>query len=166
MADSAFERIAAAVDPPMMIVTARAGHDIDGCLVGFSTQCSIEPTRYLVCLSKANRTYEIARNASVLVVHMLHDDAVGMWLARLFGEVTEREPGALKKLEMCAWEPGPDETPVIAGCDWFSGPIRNRVDLGDHVGYSLDVNAGKTSAAREPYLGYSSVRHLDAGNPA
>jgi flavin reductase (DIM6/NTAB) family NADH-FMN oxidoreductase RutF len=163
VADSAFERIAAAVDPPMVIVTARAGDDIDGCLVGFSTQCSIDPARYLVCLSKTNRTYEIARNASVLVVHMLHDDPVGMWLARLFGEVTAHE---VDKLSMCAWEEGPEGTPVIASCDWFAGPICNRVDLGDHVGYSLDVSAGNTSAAREPYLGYSSVRDLDAGNPA
>jgi len=163
VADSAFERIAAAVDPPMVIVTARAGDEIDGCLVGFSTQCSIEPTRYLVCLSKANRTYDIARNASVLVVHMLHDDPVGMWLARLFGETSAYETD---KLSMCAWEEGPEGTPVVAGCDWFAGPIRNRVDLGDHVGYTLDVTDGKTNSSREPYLGYAGVRDLDAGNPA
>ena len=163
MADSAFERIAAAVDPPMVIVTARAGDESDGCLVGFSTQCSIEPARYLVCLSKANRTYEIASNATTLVVHMLHDDPVGMWLARLFGEVSAYETD---KLSMCAWEEGPVGTPVVAGCDWFAGPIRSRVDLGDHVGYTLDVTDGKTNSSREPYLGYARVRDLDAGNPA
>lgn len=166
MPDNAFERIAAAVDPPMVIVTARVGDEADGCLVGFSTQCSIDPPRYLVCLSKANRTYEIARHASLLVVHMIHDDAVGMWLAHLFGELTARETGEFSKLDMCAWEPGPEQTPVIAGCDWFAGPIRTRVDLGDHVGYSLDVTTGKTSADREAYLGYTRVRGLDAGNPA
>jgi len=163
VADTAFERIAAAVDPPMVIVTARAGDDVDGCLVGFSTQCSIEPTRYLVCLSKKNRTYEVARNATSLVVHMLHDDPVGMWLARLFGEVSAFDTD---KLSMCAWEEGLDGTPVIAGCDWFAGQIRNRVDLGDHVGYSLDVSDGKKDGTREPYLGYAAVRDLDAGNPA
>jgi flavin reductase (DIM6/NTAB) family NADH-FMN oxidoreductase RutF len=163
VADGAFERIAAAVDPPMVIVTARAGDDSDGCLVGFSTQCSIEPARYLVCLSKENRTYEIAQNATSLVVHMLHDDAVGMWLARLFGEVSAFNTD---KLSMCAWEEGPEGTPVIAGCDWFSGPICNRADLGDHVGHSLDVTDGKVDAGRQPYLGYAAVRDLDAGNPA
>jgi flavin reductase (DIM6/NTAB) family NADH-FMN oxidoreductase RutF len=161
--DGAFERIAAAVDPPMVIVTARAGDEIDGCLVGFSTQCSIEPKRYLVCLSKANRTYDIASNASALVVHMLHDDPVGMWLARLFGEVSAYETD---KLGMCAWEEGLDGTPVIAGCDWFGGRILERVDLGDHVGHILEVSDGKTSSSRESYLGYAAVRDLDAGNPA
>ena len=162
MADSAFEQIAAAVDPPMVIVTARAGDEIDGCLVGFSTQCSIDPARYLVCLSKSNRTYELASKASALVVHMLHDDPVGLWLARLFGEVTAYE---VDKMSMCAWEPGLDGTPVIAGCDWFAGPIRNRVDLGDHVAYSLDVAVGQASPDHQPYLGYAAVQDLDPGNP-
>ena len=94
---------------------------------------------------------------------MLHDDPVGMWLARLFGEVSEHDTD---KLGMCAWEEGPDGTPVIAGCDWFAGPIRNRVDLGDHVGYTLDVSFGRTNSSRERYLGYASVRDLDPGNPA
>jgi flavin reductase (DIM6/NTAB) family NADH-FMN oxidoreductase RutF len=162
VSDGAYERIAAAVDPPMVIVTARSGDDIDGCLVGFSTQCSIEPTRHLVCLSKANRTYDIASGATSLVVHMLHDDPVGMWLARLFGEVSAYETD---KLGMCAWEEGVEGTPVIAGCDWFAGAIIERFDLGDHVAFALDVGAGDTNASREPYLGYARVRDLDAGNP-
>ena len=119
--------------------------------------------RYLVCLSKANRTYEIAGRASVLVVNMLRHDAVGLWLARLFGEHSGRDTD---KLGQCVWEPGPDDTPVLAGCDWFGGSIRNRVDLGDHVGYSIDVSAGSANNVRSAYLGYSSVRGLDAGNPA
>jgi flavin reductase (DIM6/NTAB) family NADH-FMN oxidoreductase RutF len=93
---------------------------------------------------------------------MVHDDPVGLWLARLFGEVTAYETD---KLSMCAWEPGPDGTPVIAGCDWFAGPIRNRVDLGDHVAYSLDVAVGRASPDHQPYLGYSAVQDLDPGNP-
>ena len=64
MACEAFDRITATLDTPMVIVTARAGDEIDGCLVGFSTQCSIDPAHYLVCLSTNNRTYEIARSAS------------------------------------------------------------------------------------------------------
>ena len=163
MAPSAFDKIAAAVDPPMVVVTARADDEMDGCLVGFSTQCSIDPTRYLVCLSKANRTYEIACEATNLVVHLLPDNAIGLWLARIFGELTA---DAADKLSMCAWGPGPNGVPVIASCDWFGGAILDRVDLGDHVGFVLDVDAGNATRVTDAYLGYSSVRSLEAGNPA
>lgn len=60
----AFEQIAAALEAPMTIVTARRGDEVDGCLVGFSIQCSIQPRRYLVCLSVQNHTFELARGAS------------------------------------------------------------------------------------------------------
>jgi len=163
MGGDAFDRIAASVDPPMVIVTTRAGDEMDGCLVGFSTQCSIDPVHYLVCLSTANRTYEIARRASTLVVHMLHDDGGDRALARLFGEETGRE---VDKFAECDWQPGPDGVPVIGSCDWFGGPIVGRVDLGDHVGFALDVQVGRAVRTSDPYLGLSAVRGLDAGNPA
>jgi len=163
VAPSAFDTIAAAVNPPMVVVTARADDEMDGCLVGFSTQCSIDPTRYLVCLSKANRTYEIACEATNLVVHLLPDNAIGLWLARIFGELTA---DAADKLSMCAWGPGPNGAPVIASCDWFGGAILDRVDLGDHVGFVLDVDSGNATRVTDAYLGYSSVRSLEAGNPA
>jgi flavin reductase (DIM6/NTAB) family NADH-FMN oxidoreductase RutF len=163
MASDAFERIAATLDTPMVVVTTCAGDERDGCLVGFSTQCSIDPTHYLVCLSKKNRTYEIACRASTLVVHMLHDDGHDRSLAHLFGEHTARD---VDKLAECTWEPGPDGVPVITACDWFGGPIIDRVDLGDHVGFTIDVQVGNATRTAERYLGFSAVRDFDAGNPA
>jgi flavin reductase (DIM6/NTAB) family NADH-FMN oxidoreductase RutF len=163
MGGDAFDRIAATIDPPMVIVTTRAGDEVDGCLVGFSSQCSIDPLHFLVCLSTANRTYEIARRAQTLVVHMLHDDAQDRSLARLFGEQTGHE---VDKLAACHWKPGPDGVPVIQSCDWFGGPIVSRVNLGDHVGFALDVRFGSAVRTSEPYLGLAGVRDLDAGNPA
>ena len=163
MGGDAFDRIAATIDPPMVIVTTRAGDEMDGCLVGFSTQCSIDPLHFLVCLSTANRTYEIARRAQTLVVHMLHDNAQDLSLARLFGEETGHD---VDKLAACHWEPGPDGVPVIQSCDWFGGPIVSRVNLGDHVGFALDVRFGTAVRTSEPYLGLAGVRDLDAGNPA
>jgi flavin reductase (DIM6/NTAB) family NADH-FMN oxidoreductase RutF len=159
----AFERIAATVTTPMVIVTVRAGDQMDGCLVGFSTQCSIDPTRYLVCLSKANRTYAISRRATTLVVHVLHDDDHDFELARLFGEETAYETD---KLTECQWREGPDGVPVLLGCDWFGARIVSRTDLGDHVGFLLDVHGGEATRTDEPYLGFTAVRDLDAGNPA
>jgi flavin reductase (DIM6/NTAB) family NADH-FMN oxidoreductase RutF len=163
MADDAFERIAASLDTPMVIVTTRAGDEMDGCLVGFTTQCSIDPTHYLVCLSTANRTYEIAKRASTLVVHMLHDDGRDRSLARLFGENTARD---VDKLAECNWAPGPNGVPVIRSCDWFGGPIVGRVNLGDHVGFVVDVQFGNALRTSERYLGFTAVRDLNAGNPA
>jgi flavin reductase (DIM6/NTAB) family NADH-FMN oxidoreductase RutF len=163
MANDAFERIVKALDTPMVIVTTRAGDERDGCLVGFSTQCSIHPTHYLVCLSKKNRTYEIARNASTLAVHMLHDDEHDRSLAELFGEETARDAD---KLARCQWVPGPDGVPVLESCDCFGGPIIRHADLGDHVGFAIDVQFGRAERADEPYLGFTAVRDLNAGNPA
>jgi flavin reductase (DIM6/NTAB) family NADH-FMN oxidoreductase RutF len=159
----AFEQIAAALTSPMIIVTARHGDEIDGCLVGFSTQCSIDPTRYLVCLSKQNNTFRIALDASTLVVHMLHDNDDDRALARLFGEETGRE---VDKFSACVWDTGPDHAPVLPTCDWFAGKIVDRVDLGDHVGFVLAVGDGDATRTGEPWLGYAAVRDLDAGNPA
>ncbi len=159
----AFEAIAATRGVPMIIVTARAGHALDGCLVGFSTQCSIDPTRYLVCLSKANHTYEIALEASMLVVHALHDAPQDRALARLFGEESGRD---VDKLSRCRWVDGPDDLPVLLDCDWFAGSIVDRVDLGDHVGFVLDVTSGGATRAEEPWLAFVQVRDLEAGNPA
>jgi flavin reductase (DIM6/NTAB) family NADH-FMN oxidoreductase RutF len=163
MSIEGYERIAATLESPMSIVTVRTGDDRDGCLVGFSTQCSIDPTRYLVCLSAANRTFRLARHAATLVVHVLRDDPHDRSLASLFGEETGDE---VDKLRQCAWRPGPGQTPVLDGCDWFSGAIVDRVDLGDHVGFVLAVDDGAAQKTGLPTLGYASVRDLDAGKPA
>ena len=84
MKPTAFERLMGGLDHPMVVVTAASRRAIGGCLVGFSTQCSLDPPRYCVFLSKANHTYEVARKAGHLMVHFLdhrqHD------LAALFGE--------------------------------------------------------------------------------
>ena len=160
---SAFEEIAANLNSPMTIVTTRVDDEMDGCLVGFSTQCSIDPVRYLVCLSVANRTYEIARSAPTLVVHMLHDAPHDRALAHLFGEHTARDTD---KLAECEWTEGLDGVPVLEGCDWFAGPVVRRSDVGDHVAHVVEVVTGSASRADEPWLVYWDVQDLEAGNPA
>jgi flavin reductase (DIM6/NTAB) family NADH-FMN oxidoreductase RutF len=159
----AFEQIAATLNSPMIIATTRAGREVDGCLVGFSTQCSIDPTRYVVCLSKRNKTYRLALDATTIVVHMLHDADDDRALAELFGEETGRE---VDKISACRSVDGPDGVPVLATCDWFAGTIIDRVDLGDHVGFVLDITDGQARRTDEPWLSFEAVRDLDAGNPA
>src|SRR4051794_7928471 len=63
------------LDYPMFIVTAAARGERAGCLVGFATQCSINPPRFLLCLSDKNRTYRVAQHAQILVVHLVPEDA-------------------------------------------------------------------------------------------
>jgi flavin reductase (DIM6/NTAB) family NADH-FMN oxidoreductase RutF len=160
--DSPYQRLAEAVTTPMYVVTAASGDERGGCLVGFSVQCSIDPLRHLVCLSKANRTFEVACAAEWLVVHALHEGDRDV--ASLFGEVTERD---VDKFACCAWHPGPGGAPVIDGCDWFAGRIVERVDLGDHQGFVLAVaDDGSAARAGERRLSFQDVRDLEAGNPA
>jgi flavin reductase (DIM6/NTAB) family NADH-FMN oxidoreductase RutF len=165
--DRPFDRIAAALDYPMYVVSAAVGSDRDACLVGFATQCSIDPARYLVCLSKRNRTYEIARRTPTLVVHVLHEgDEV---FARHFGEESEKPSSGsgthvADKLAGCPWSPGPGGAPVFGGLDWFAGNVIDRIELGDHVGVLVEVDdSGEAGRAEEPLVGFQALRDLDPG---
>jgi flavin reductase (DIM6/NTAB) family NADH-FMN oxidoreductase RutF len=160
---SEFEDLMAAVDYPMLVVTARASNgDQDGCLVGFATQCSIDPAHYLVLLSKQNRTYDVALRSDLLVVHVLR--ATDRELARHFGEATG---DTTDKFRDVTWSPGPGRVPVLAGTDWFAGRIQQRFDCGDHVAHLLAVlPEGRAAATDTPQLGFQAVQDLDAGHDA
>jgi flavin reductase (DIM6/NTAB) family NADH-FMN oxidoreductase RutF len=152
------------LDYPMFVVTVATGTqpaERSGCLVGFATQCSISPARMLVCLSKNNHTYLLARAASALAVHRL---AAGQRdLASLFGEATGDE---VDKFARCAWRTGPAGQPVLTdSATWLVGTVLDRMDLGDHVGFLLaPIEVGGSPDGRP--LQFSDVRDLDAGHPA
>jgi flavin reductase (DIM6/NTAB) family NADH-FMN oxidoreductase RutF len=132
--DSDFERLLSHVDYSLYIVTAAHGGERSGCLIGFASQVSIRPPRFLACLSVKNRTYGVARNAETLIVHPVPDDEEE--LAQLFGGETGDE---VDKFAHCAWESGPAETPVLTELSgWFAGHIRDRIEFGDHVGFLLE----------------------------
>lgn len=154
------EQIADGLDSPMWIVTAAGAGERAGCLVGFATQCSIDPVRWLVCVSDANHTAAVAAHAPTLVVHVLRVGDEG--LARHFGELTGDEVDKLAGIE---WSAGPDGAPVVAGLDWFAGRVVARHDLGDHTGYLL-APAGGACNRSEPALGFQAVRDLDPGHDA
>lgn len=126
----AYDDLVAALDGAMVVVTAGNGEEVDGCLVGFHSQCSIEPRCHAVWLSVANRTFEIATRATHLVVHLLGDD--DRELAEHFGGNTGDE---VDKLAGVDWDPGPGGTPVVAAAPaWFAGSIVAMPDRagGDH----------------------------------
>ncbi|MFG1934927.1 flavin reductase family protein [Mycobacterium sp. NPDC048908] len=159
---NAFDKLVSLLDYPMYVVTARAGGDADGCLVGFASQVSIHPQRFLVGLSKRNRTYRIAANADHLAVHLL--ERRHCELARLFGGETG---DATDKLARCSWHPGPDDLPILDdAAGWFAGVVLSRYDLGDHVGFLLEPVTGSAPDRFEQLVTFADVRDLEPGHEA
>src|SRR6185503_7381771 len=113
----------------------------DGCLVGFATQCSIDPIRFLVCLSNKNKTYRVARDATHMALHVVPGDRGD--LAELFGGETADEVDKLAQVEST---PGPGGVPLIAGCPHVAGALLDRFEVWDHVAFVLDVDVEEGSA--------------------
>ncbi|MFF1508634.1 flavin reductase family protein [Streptomyces sp. NPDC058326] len=151
------------LDYPMYVVTAAAGAERAGCLVGFASQCSIDPPRFMVWLSTANRTYRVARHASHLAVHALRSDQRAT--AELFGGRTGDD---LDKFDRVAWSPGQGGAPVLDDCcAWLVGRVREVVDGGDHRGFLLSpVAENPPGPVRPPLLRFSDVADLSPGHPA
>jgi flavin reductase (DIM6/NTAB) family NADH-FMN oxidoreductase RutF len=150
-------------ESPLWIVTVSTGRERSGCLIGFATQCSIEPVRFLACISKVNHTFRPAMEAAHIAVHAApapEDDDEG--LASLFGEETGDE---VDKFDRCAWHEGPEGQPLLDGCEgWFVGRVVDRHDLGDHVGLVLEPVAGAGTVSDA--LTLDEAKDLDAGHPA
>lgn len=159
--EAALHRLAAGLDAPMVIVTAVAPDgDRSGCLVGFSTQCSIHPPRVLACLSKVNHTLSVAAAAAVLAVHWLADD--DRRLAELFGSQTGDE---VDKFQCCSWWPGPGGVPILDGVKgWVAGPVVGRFDVGDHVAFVVEPEAGADEEPFADQLGFQAVKGLEPGH--
>jgi flavin reductase (DIM6/NTAB) family NADH-FMN oxidoreductase RutF len=147
----------------VFVVTAAAGDERSGCLIGFATQCSIHPRRFLACLSVKNHTFEVAQRAGYLAVHVLEDDDEEK--AELFGGETGDE---VDKFAQVGWRPGPDGVPVLDDVKgWFTGRILERIDLGDHHAFVLEpLEADVEDRAPGDELSFQSAKDIDAGHPA
>jgi flavin reductase (DIM6/NTAB) family NADH-FMN oxidoreductase RutF len=161
---SPFEALVASMDAAMVVVTAAAGDQRDGCLVGFHSQCSIDPPRYAVWLSVANRTHELAHlGATHLGVHVLgvgdHD------LAQLFGGETGDQ---VDKLARCDWDAGPGGVPLLRRCPTrFVGRIvESAAGVGDHDGFVLDVVEATVDGDRVVPLRLAAATDIDPGHDA
>ena len=150
------------MDSAVVVVTAAAGDERDGCLVGFHSQASLRPPQYVVWLSTANRTFRIAQGASHLAVHVLRSDQHP--LAELFGGETGDE---VDKLGQVDWQPGPGGAPELDECPVrFVGRVvdRHQTD-GDHVAFLLEPEVAR-SAAPWPPLRLGAATDIEAGHPA
>ncbi len=140
------------------MTAARRGEPA-GCLVGFASQVSIDPSRFLVCLSVKNRTFRLARDAETVVVHPLPADAEE--LAELFGGETGDE---LDKFARCEWTPGPGGAPVLAELpNWFEGRVLKRIDFGDHLGLLLEPTHIHQGDSQKPFT-FRRGRWIDPGH--
>jgi flavin reductase (DIM6/NTAB) family NADH-FMN oxidoreductase RutF len=149
------------LDYPMFIVTVASGSELAGCLVGFATQCSIDPPRFLVCLSDKNRTYRIADGADAMVVHLVPEEAEE--LAELFGSETG---DTIDKFERCRWRPGPAGIPVLEDCgNWFAGRILDRMDAGDHTAFLLEPFEAASDPGEGPFE-FHRARRMEPGHEA
>jgi flavin reductase (DIM6/NTAB) family NADH-FMN oxidoreductase RutF len=158
----AFETLVSLLDYPMFVVTTRAGDRSAGCLVGFASQVSIRPQRFLVGLSKRNYTYRVAEGASHLAVHLI--ERRHCELARLFGGETGDETD---KFARCGWHSGPHGLPILDdAAGWFAGAVLSRYDVGDHVGFLLEAVEGSAPDKLGQLVTFSDVRDLEPGHDA
>jgi len=161
-AEQVFQTIVGDVEYPVFVVTASAGGEPAGCLVGFTTQCSIEPLRFLVCISKQNHTWEVSRRSETLAVHLVRPDQLD--IAEHFGALSsKKDPN-----KMSSWPllDGPAGVPIVGGCDWFLGRVLKQIDLGDHTGFLLEPVSGRLERDGDGQLGFQGAAVIEAGQPA
>lgn len=153
----------------MVIVTARDSTGrAGGCLCGFTSQCSIDPPRLVVWISRANATYPIAVEAEILAVHAATDRRRD--LARWFGEVTGDD---LDKLAPLARHPGPEGSILLDGLpDVVIGRVVHRIVLpdgaggADHEGFVLEPLDVRVDPDSDQPLRLQATLDLEPGHPA
>jgi flavin reductase (DIM6/NTAB) family NADH-FMN oxidoreductase RutF len=157
-----FEKLVALLNYPMFVVTTRVDGVAAGCLVGFASQTSIHPPRFLVGLSKRNHTFRVAAHASHLVVHVF--DRAHLDVVELFGGQTSDK---INKFERCSWHDGPQGMPILDdAAAWFVGKIVERFTLGDHVGHLLTPIDGEPPHELKDWVSFGDVHHLEPGHEA
>jgi flavin reductase (DIM6/NTAB) family NADH-FMN oxidoreductase RutF len=162
MSPGPFASLMASLDPPMVVVTAAAGDERAGCLVGFHSQSSIDPARYCVWLSKANHTYRVTLLAAHVGIHVLTDG--DRQLAELFGTVSGDD---VDKFGRVAAEAGPEGVPVLSACPRRLVARKTAVldEGGDHVCVVTEPVEAATTGPFAP-LRLSAVADLHPGHEA
>ena len=150
-------------DPPLTIVTTAADGRRAGCLVGYWTECSLSPARFLVCISKVNHTFEVAADAESIALHLIPRDSVE--IARLFGSETGDD---IDKFAHCEWIPGPRGVPILTSCPTHAVcDILDRFDVGDHVALLVEPVSFVIGPEEEVFTEKMALgQQLEPGHPA
>ena len=93
-----------------------------------------------------------------MALHVVPEDRTD--LAELFGGETADEVDKLTQVDST---PGPGGVPLIAGCPYVAGPVLERVEVGDHAAFVLDVELKQGTA--KP-LRFSHARAIDPRHEA
>jgi flavin reductase (DIM6/NTAB) family NADH-FMN oxidoreductase RutF len=158
--EESFDRLVGMLDYTMFVVTTQAKGHASGCLVGFATQTSFRPPRFLVGLSRQNHTCRVAERSEHLAVHVLSRRHIG--LAHLFGGQTGDQ---VNKFDHCSWHTGPEGMPILDDAvAWFVGKTLKRIDLGDHVGYLLEPITGDATDPSDDLVSFPDVADLEPGH--
>lgn len=156
-----FGEFVAGLDYPLYVVTVQHGGDRSGCLVGFTTQVSIDPPLMLVCISEKNHTHRLARDAERVAVHVLSPDQQAH--AELFGEETGDDTD---KFAHVAWHEGPGGAPVLDECArHMVGRVVQRMPFGDHLGLLLEPEETRVTDAAVAYT-LSDAEGMEPGHSA
>ncbi|HET7131388.1 MAG TPA: flavin reductase family protein [Gammaproteobacteria bacterium] len=155
---SQFEQLAATLDYPVYVVTTAVGDELSGCLIGFATQCSIHPPRFLACLSKKNHTLQVAKRATALAVHIVEEEDKD--IAELFGGETGDK---VDKFARTRWHFA-QGVPILDACRrWFAGSVLQQIDFGDHVGFLLEpIDLEQASSSEQ--LTFQRARDIEPGH--
>ncbi len=150
------------VDYPLYVVTVRSPDaEMSGCLAGFVTQCSIKPPNFLVCVSKANRTIDVAERSSAMGLHLLGSDQVD--LARLFGEETG---DLVDKFTSVDWRLGVTGAPLLVETAVIvEGHVLGHFSVGDHEAF-LIRGVRAVAGGHDGILTYRATPPLRPGHPA
>lgn len=154
----AFNQLVGNLEYSMFVVTARVGDERVGCLIGFATQASIDPPRFLVCLSHKNHTFRVGGDSEHFGVHAVPAD--GEEIAELFGGETGDD---VDKFARCEWHDGPEGVPILEACEkWFVGRVVSRTDAGDHDAYLLAPIAAH--AAKDGAFTFHRAKRISPGH--
>jgi len=87
-----FQKLVAQLDYPMFIATVATDKERAGCLIGFATQCSIHPARFLAGISDKNHTHRVAQRAGAMGIHLVPEGVplVADCPNRFVGRILER----------------------------------------------------------------------------
>lgn len=162
MDHDALDTLMAGRDTSMVIVTTATDTERAGCLVGFHSQCSIDPVRYAIWLSKANHTCRVATYAPYLAIHFV--TTADRALAELFGTTTGDD---IDKFSHCNVEVGIDGVPLLVDCP-NRLIVRRTAFLeegSDHLCFVTEPVEASAAADYRP-LRFSDVADLTAGHTA
>jgi flavin reductase (DIM6/NTAB) family NADH-FMN oxidoreductase RutF len=156
------EALVQATDYPLYVVTAGSEAEPSGCLAGFVTQASMEPVRFIVCVSKINHTFGIAAGSTGLGLHLLGADQTET--ASLFGEQTG---DLIDKFARVQWSPGSTGVPILYECAaWVEGRVIDRMDGGDHEAFLIAVvDGGAGAGTHTGRFTLSDATNFEPGHP-